>query len=72
MKSVNYSTVKAVAICLVFQGAFSSMIIRAQTTPRLPDENAVSLPQGTVGVEYQYHFQIERPNSNSSRQSGHL
>jgi hypothetical protein len=48
------------------------MIIRAQTTHRLPDENAVSLPQGTVGVEYQYQFQIERRNSNSSRQSGHL
>jgi len=72
MKSVNYSIVKAVATCLVFHGAFSSMIIRAQSTPRLPDENAVSLPQGTVGVEYQNQFQIERRNRNSSRQSGHL
>ena len=72
MKSVIYSIVKAVAICLVLQGAFSSMIIRAQTPPRLPDENAVSLPQGTVGVEYRRQFLIERRNRNSSRQSRHI
>jgi hypothetical protein len=59
MRSVNYSIVKAVAASLVLLGAFSGVITRAQTSPGLPDESAFSLPQGVVGVEYQYQFQAD-------------
>jgi hypothetical protein len=63
MKSRNYFVVKAVAICLVLQcalsGPLSVMIVRAQTPSALADENALSLPPGAVGAEYQYQFQTE-------------